>query len=299
MTSTVDAPMADVRDMYMAHAALRREFRLLPQLIRDVAPGDTARAEVVGAHAELICRILHTHHEGEDLLLWPKLLQRGGDEAASIVPMMEEQHHAIDKAHAEATGLLPAWRSTGQGGEELAGVFEVLLAVLLTHMTTEEKWILPLAEKHVTAAEWRELGEHGMAATPKETCRWPSAWPCMRVTLLSSRPYSATRRCPSACWYRSSGAAATPPTHGGSMARPGRRAWAPSTEDIAVSTGRCPGVVCVQSECACIRRHGCRHTHAGYRGVRRVERPAIPCSSLSQLLRIPSQQSADRSSTQP
>jgi len=167
VTSTVDAPMADVRDMYMAHAALRREFRLLPQLIRDVAPGDTARAEVVGAHAELICRILHTHHEGEDLLLWPKLLQRGGDEAASIVPMMEEQHQAIDKALAEATGLLPAWRSTGQESEELAGVFEVLLAVLLTHMTTEEKWILPLAEKHVTAAEWRELGEHGMAATPK------------------------------------------------------------------------------------------------------------------------------------
>ncbi|MET8783841.1 hemerythrin domain-containing protein [Streptomyces sp. NPDC004589] len=167
MTSTVDVPMADVRDMYMAHAALRREFRLLPQLIRDVAPGNTARAEIVGAHAELVCRILHTHHEGEDLLLWPKLLQRGEEEAASIVPMMEEQHHSIDKAHAEATGLLPAWRSTGRGGEELAGAFETLLAVLLAHMATEEKWVLPLAERHVTAAEWRQLGEHGMSATPK------------------------------------------------------------------------------------------------------------------------------------
>ncbi|MGW2937311.1 hemerythrin domain-containing protein [Streptomyces sp. NPDC001156] len=168
MTSTVDAPMADVRDMYMAHTALRREFRLLPQLIRDVAPGDTARTDVVAAHAELVCRILHIHHEGEDLLLWPKLLQRGGEEAASIVPMMEEQHHSIDRAHAEATGLLPAWRSTGRGGEELAGTFEALLAVLLAHMATEEKWVLPLAEKHVTAAEWRELGEHGMAAIPKK-----------------------------------------------------------------------------------------------------------------------------------
>jgi hypothetical protein len=58
VNSTVNEPMADVRDMYMAHAALRREFRLLPQLIRDVTPGDTVRAEVVGAHAELVCRIL-------------------------------------------------------------------------------------------------------------------------------------------------------------------------------------------------------------------------------------------------
>ncbi|MEU7358046.1 MULTISPECIES: hemerythrin domain-containing protein [Streptomyces] len=64
----------------MAHAALRREFRLLPQLVRDVVPGDATRAAVVGAHADLVCRVLHTHHEGEDALLWPKLLDRGGEE---------------------------------------------------------------------------------------------------------------------------------------------------------------------------------------------------------------------------
>jgi hemerythrin-like domain-containing protein len=152
----------------MAHAALRREFRLLPQLIRDVVPGDVMRAEVIGAHAELMFRILHTHHEGEDLLLWPKLLRRDSEAAAFIVPIMEEQHHAIDEAHTEATRLLPAWRSTGRGGEELAGAFELLQSVLLDHMATEEKHVLPLAEKHVTAAEWREIGEHGMAEIPKK-----------------------------------------------------------------------------------------------------------------------------------
>ncbi|MET8804514.1 hypothetical protein [Streptomyces sp. NPDC004546] len=80
---------------------------------------------------------------------------------------MEEQHQAIDQAHAEASGLLSGWRRTGRGGEELARAFEVLLSALLEHMATEEKHVLPLAEKHVTAAEWRELGEHGMAKTPK------------------------------------------------------------------------------------------------------------------------------------
>jgi hemerythrin-like domain-containing protein len=164
---TLNAPMADVRDMYMAHAAFRREFRLLPQLIRSVAWGDTARAEVVGAHAELVCRVLHTHHEGEDLLLWPTLLQRGGEEAAAIVPTMEKQHQAIDQAHAEAVGLLPAWRSTGHRGQELADAFELLLDLLLEHMATEEEQVLPLAQKHVTAAEWQQIGEHGMAETPK------------------------------------------------------------------------------------------------------------------------------------
>ncbi|MFF4685567.1 hemerythrin domain-containing protein [Streptomyces sp. NPDC001307] len=167
MNPTLNAPMADVRDMYMAHAAFRREFRLLPQLIRSVAWGDTARAEVVGAHAELVCRVLHTHHEGEDLLLWPTLLHRGGEEAAAIVPTMEKQHQAIDQAHAEAVGLLPAWRSTGHRGQELAEAFELLLDLLLEHMATEEEQVLPLAQKHVTAAEWQKIGEHGMAETPK------------------------------------------------------------------------------------------------------------------------------------
>ncbi|MFF3563610.1 hemerythrin domain-containing protein [Streptomyces sp. NPDC002574] len=168
MAPLVDEPMADTRDMYMAHRALRREFRLLPDLIWSVAPGDIGRAEVVGAHAVLLCRILHTHHEGEDLLLWPKLVERGGAEAAAIVPTMEAQHHAIDTVHTEVTGLLERWRSTALGGEELAGAFERLATVLVEHMALEEKEILPLTERHLTAVEWHELGEHGMATVPKK-----------------------------------------------------------------------------------------------------------------------------------
>ncbi|MEU1621109.1 hemerythrin domain-containing protein [Streptomyces sp. NPDC005722] len=160
--------MADTRDMYMAHTAMRREFRLLPELIRSVTPGDTRRAEVVGAHAELVCRILHTHHEGEDELLWPKLVERAGLDAEAIVPMMEQQHHAIEELHAEVTGLLRGWVPTAQGGEQLAEAFERLLTVLIQHMALEEKEILPLAAKHVTAAEWHQLGEHGMQNTPKK-----------------------------------------------------------------------------------------------------------------------------------
>ncbi|RAN99872.1 hypothetical protein GUI43_05901 [Micromonospora noduli] len=160
--------MADVRDMYMAHSALRREFSLLPQLVRDVTPGDTTRAEVVGGHAEMLCHILHLHHEGEDLLLWPRLLERGGAEAAAIVPTMEAQHHAIEDAHAAVLALLPQWRRTARGGEQLADALEQLRAALIEHMALEESEILPLAQRHVTAREWMQLGEHGMSKSPKK-----------------------------------------------------------------------------------------------------------------------------------
>ncbi|SNT47662.1 Hemerythrin HHE cation binding domain-containing protein [Actinacidiphila glaucinigra] len=165
----VNEPMADVRDMYMAHTMLRREFRLLPRLVRDVAPGDVERAETVGAHAEQVCSVLHLHHEGEDLLLWPRLLERAGDRATAIVPTMEEQHAAIEETYGEVTGLLPGWRATALDGGRLADALDRLLPALLEHLALEEKEILPLAERYVTAAEWRRLGEHGMARTPQET----------------------------------------------------------------------------------------------------------------------------------
>ncbi|MGW1530434.1 hemerythrin domain-containing protein [Streptomyces sp. NPDC002159] len=154
--------------MYMAHTMLRREFRLLPQVVREVTMGDLERAEMVGAHAEHLCFVLHLHHEGEDLLLWPRLLERAGDEAAAIVPTMEEQHSVIERSYKEVTGLLPRWRTTAEHGEQLADAIERLLPALDEHLALEEKEILPLAKRYVTAAEWKQLGEHGMAQTPQE-----------------------------------------------------------------------------------------------------------------------------------
>ncbi|WP_055587483.1 hemerythrin domain-containing protein [Peterkaempfera griseoplana] len=167
MAPKADEPMADTRDMYMAHAALRRELRLLPGVIRSAQPGDSRRAEVVGAHAALVCAVLHGHHEGEDLFLWPRLRERGGAAAEAIVPTMEQQHHDIEQRYAEVTGLLRTWRSTAWGGEALAEAVEGLAAALERHMALEEREVLPLAEKYVTAKEWHQLGEHGMAAIPK------------------------------------------------------------------------------------------------------------------------------------
>jgi hemerythrin-like domain-containing protein len=160
--------MADVRDMYMAHTMFRREFSLIPGLLRGAPEGDTGRSEVVGVHIDLLCRILHAHHEGEDLLLWPKLHERAGADAAEIVSTMQEHHAAIETALGRANELLPAWRVTALGGKELADVFDELYVVLGTHMTMEEERILPLAEKYVSAGEWKGLGGHGMEAFSKK-----------------------------------------------------------------------------------------------------------------------------------
>jgi hemerythrin-like domain-containing protein len=153
--------------MYLVHTMLRREFSLLPDLIRGTDRGDTKRRALIGTHAQLLCQILHTHHEGEDLVLWPLLLERAQAEATEIVAVMGEQHHAIAAAHDEAVHRLGDWCRFGGEGEGIARVLDDLVLVLGEHTALEEKAVLPLAEKYVTAAEWVRMGQHGMDTVPK------------------------------------------------------------------------------------------------------------------------------------
>ena len=164
---TQDEPMADVRDMYMVHTVFRREFGLIPGLVLEVREDDTRSGEIVGSHIDLMCRLLHVHHDSEDLLLWPLLQERGGEDAQAIVPTMQAQHAALDDTLGLITKLLGPWRATAHRGAPLAAACSGLNAAITEHMALEEERILPLAEKYVTAAEWGRLGTHAMAQFPK------------------------------------------------------------------------------------------------------------------------------------
>jgi hemerythrin-like domain-containing protein len=162
MITPPEVQMADVGEMYLVHTMLRREFGLLPDLIRGTDRNDTKRRALIGEHAQLLCQILHAHHEGEDLVLWPLLLERAEAEATQIVAVMGEQHQAIAAAHDEAVHRLGGWCRSGHGGEAFATVLDGLVQVLTAHTALEEKAVLPLAQKYITAAEWQQMGQHGM-----------------------------------------------------------------------------------------------------------------------------------------
>ncbi len=166
MTETSSRPLTDVHDMVVVHRAFRREFRLIPELVRQVAAGDTARAAVLAAHGRLVLRGLHGHHTGEDLLLWPKLLERCAPDA-ELVHRMEAQHQRVHDAIERIGPALERWEAEARPAvsEEVASAFDELRTALLEHLEDEEREILPLAARHVTQAEWNELGEHGMKET--------------------------------------------------------------------------------------------------------------------------------------
>jgi iron-sulfur cluster repair protein YtfE (RIC family) len=168
MTDTTNPVLTDVHDMLVAHRAFRREFTLAPRIVRDVAPGDTARAALVADHTTLILDGLHLHHSSEDELLWPKLLDRCPPDAA-LVQRMEAQHERVELHTERLRTALQRWRVEARPAvtEEVASTLDALRDALLEHLGEEEREILPLAARHVTQAEWDQLGQHGLGRMKK------------------------------------------------------------------------------------------------------------------------------------
>lgn len=160
--SVTAEPKPDVNEMRVIHRAFRRELTALPDLVRRTPDGSAERASVVGRHAQFILNGLHIHHTGEDENLWPLLLERAAP-STELIETMQAQHERVHELVDATQAQLDAWRlaPSSANGEQLAGTVEQLSTALFEHLDQEEREILPLAEEHVTVAEWARLGEHG------------------------------------------------------------------------------------------------------------------------------------------
>ena len=155
-------PRPDVHEMVVIHRVFRRELVLVPELVRRVAHGDTARAQVVGRHLELVLAGLEMHHTGEDAVLWPLLLERAAP-STGLVETMQVQHHRVEEYADQLGPLLEEWMQGASEvrGEQLAQLLDRFAEALFEHLDLEEREILPLAQRHLSVEEWDSLGDHG------------------------------------------------------------------------------------------------------------------------------------------
>jgi hemerythrin-like domain-containing protein len=164
------SPYADTSDMPKVHAMFRREFALMPGLVRSVSAEDHERAQAMADHIRLVSLVLHHHHSGEDAVLWPRLLTRAPREIDPVVHLVEDQHQTIEDLLADVTALLGTWTSGHkiEDGESLAVALEKLAAALYEHMAIEERLVLPIAARHIFASEWQQMVADGAARIPPE-----------------------------------------------------------------------------------------------------------------------------------
>jgi hemerythrin-like domain-containing protein len=163
---STSGPGVDTHEMVLIHRVIRREFGQLPRLLR-TAGHDRARSKIVGAHAREMLSFLHTHHTGEDELLFPLLRERTALDP-ELMDRMDAQHAQVDAAVTAIDAELPAWTGNADAaaGERMAAVIDAMMPTLIDHLAEEEQKILPIASATVTQSEWDALGKHGMSAIP-------------------------------------------------------------------------------------------------------------------------------------
>lgn len=146
--------------MPLIHRIFRRAFREIRQLVPEVAPAAPRRVAAVADHLAFTLNGLHYHHTTEDELIWPRLRERLDPADAALVERMDEQHHAIDREVARVRAAADVWvDAPGLGtATALSDAIDALLAVMEAHLDEEERVVVPLIDRHLTAAEWEELG---------------------------------------------------------------------------------------------------------------------------------------------
>lgn len=159
----------DAQEMVIVHRAFRRELRLIGELIAAVGPGDVKRAAILAEHFADLRSGLINHHEGEDELLWPPMLDRVGAEERKVVHRMEAEHQRVVETLEAAAALVSTWASAAdtQTRDLAVAAIEEHRTVIVEHLDDEEAHLLPLAERFLTAKEFGALGEHFVMSTPK------------------------------------------------------------------------------------------------------------------------------------
>lgn len=170
------APVPAGPVLCQASAAMRRVHRVFlwaydeaPGLVRSVTAGDRGRSAYVGDVLGNIDKLLHVHHEGEDMLMYPKLAARAPACALHVEEMLG-QHAAVGERLIEIAPIREDWGRTADPAlaEDLAAKYQSLSTLLKSHLRREVTEVTPAVEKVITEKEMEEMASHGVDAFDKK-----------------------------------------------------------------------------------------------------------------------------------
>ena len=158
----------DVRDMAIVHRTFRNVYEESARLVRAAPTPSPERVTFLADHIDFALAALHHHHEGEDELLYPMLIERV-PEQAPMTEHVEHEHLLIKTALDAASSACAAWRGrpSAETGEALAAALDHLNTAVQPHLDDEEQKVVPLAAVTFTQQEWDEMGERGAAWIPR------------------------------------------------------------------------------------------------------------------------------------
>jgi hypothetical protein len=155
-------PRPDTNDMVAVHQVFRSSLASAPALVASARGDDVRRALIADYYANILA-FLEVHHEGEETLVFPLLMERAPQSRALVTRMATQHSDVMEQLH-ETKDVLSTWSDRGdESGVDTAVALAGLGDALAVHLDEEEAGILPLAGEHLSLEEWGALPGHGMA----------------------------------------------------------------------------------------------------------------------------------------
>jgi hemerythrin-like domain-containing protein len=137
------------------HFIFREALDAVPQFVGAARSDDADRADFVGSYYDNVLRLLHAHHEAEDITIYPQMVERL-PEQVDVINRVNAEHEVVLGALETAELAVAAWRADPSSASRDAAVaaMEALKTILLEHLDHEEAEVVPLIGQCITVDEW-------------------------------------------------------------------------------------------------------------------------------------------------
>jgi hemerythrin-like domain-containing protein len=156
----------DMAGFLLAHAAMRQEFALLAAVAE--SPHDDDRAALIEDQIDLVCDILHKHHNGEDASIFATLRERK--------PEIKRDIETLEAEHAQINPVLDAATDKATPLAERARTLKELHTLINAHLDREERVAVPEITTCITRAEWKALADGTLKETPRKRMPLVFGW---------------------------------------------------------------------------------------------------------------------------
>ena len=158
MTTAPELPLADATAMTRVHRIFREALDAAPRFVGAAPPDDRYRAELVGTYYDNVLRLLHAHHEAEDLTIYPLMVERL-PEHVDVISRVNAEHEAVLGTLQDTEQAVATWRAdpSSRSRDAAATALGTLHTILLEHLDHEETDVVPLIAMCINVAEWGEM----------------------------------------------------------------------------------------------------------------------------------------------
>lgn len=150
-----------VASQLVLHRLVRRELRLLAELVPWATPDDAPRTRALTQHAELVSRILLHHHAMERDRLWPALRQAlsGDPRLGALLADWRDRCAGIDHELRDVATAARQWAvaGTARARDAFALACRALADAVDEQTAEEERTLLPLVAAYLNPAEWTTI----------------------------------------------------------------------------------------------------------------------------------------------